>query len=283
MFWCCRNNINPFRPVEKDILEYLNFLLAQGRSYSVINTVKSMLTQTLPFFGVDVTAFTFLERMLKGCFNINPPRARYSSMWDVGIVLKFLFKLYPVEDLTLKNLTLKLITLIAITTAARSQTLNALDLDNMSISNQESKVTFVIRQLLKTSRPGNTLPKVILDGYSKPELCVVKTLLHYIERTKDVRKTSCLFVSYVTYNKVTTSTLARWIKTVLCMAGVDINVFKAHSVRSASSSAAFASGCSIKDILTTANWSNAKTFKKFYNKEIEVTNVNFPNAVLGRL
>ena len=242
-----------------------------------------MLLQTLPFFGVDVNKFCFIERMLKGCYNLNPPRVRYSTMWDVGTVLRFLYNMFPLEDLSLKDLTLKLISLVALTTAARSQTLAALDLDYMYLSEGNKKVTFVIRQLLKTSRPGISLPKVILDSYNKPELCVVKTLLYYIQRTKDVRKTSRLFVSYVTYNGVTTSTLARWIKSVLCMAGIDVSVFKAHSVRGAVTSAAFASGCSLKDILSTANWTNAKTFKKFYNKEIEVTNVDFSSAVLSRI
>lgn len=83
-----------------------------------------MLTQTLSFFGVDVTKFVFVERMLKGCFNLNPPRARYSFTWDVNLVLSFLSSLYPLEDLTLKNWTFKLVALVALTTAARAQSIS---------------------------------------------------------------------------------------------------------------------------------------------------------------
>jgi len=40
--------------------------------------------------------------------------------WDVSVVLKFLFILYPLSELSLKQLTYKLIALIALTTTARA-------------------------------------------------------------------------------------------------------------------------------------------------------------------
>jgi hypothetical protein len=103
-----------------------------------------------------------------------------------------------------------------------------------------------------------------LKRYEKPELCVVKTLLSYINRTKDVRKTSSLLISFVTYDEVTTSTLARWLKSVLELSGINSSIFKAHSFRGAAASGAF----KMKDILLTANWSNVETFYKFYHKKL---------------
>lgn len=104
-------------------------------------------------------------------------------------------------------------------------------------------------------------------------------MLEYIRRTEDVRKTSYLFISYITFNRVTTSTLARWLKTVLMLAGIDDTFFKAHSYRGASTSAALASGCTLNDILNTANWASAKTFNKFYNKHILEENAKFMFAM----
>ena len=135
---------------------------------------------------------------------------------------------------------------------------------------------------MKTSRPGVSLLVVQLKAYDKPGLCVVKTLLFYISCTKDVRKTSSLFVSYATFHKVTTSTLARWLKMVLYLADIDTEFFKAHSFRGASTSAALASGCSVKDILTTANWASAKTFYKFYHKHV-TQDIDFSSAVLNTI
>ena len=56
---------------------------------------------------------------------------------------------------------------------------------------------------------------------------------------------------------------------MLSEAGIQTDVFKAHSVRAASSSAAMAKGVSIGDIMQTAGWSRSSTFEKFYYKPIE--------------
>ena len=62
------------------------------------------------------------------------------------------------------------------------------------------------------------------------------------------------------------STIARWLKSVLAKAGIDINVFKAHSVRGASTSAAASAGVTTNDILNAADWSSESVFQKFYYK-----------------
>lgn len=61
--------------------------------------------------------------------------------------------------------------------------------------------------------------------------------------------------------------MARWLKEVLKRSGIDDKIFSPHSYRSASTSAAFAGGVQLKEILETANWTNAKTFYTFYRRE----------------
>jgi len=58
--------------------------------------------------------------------------------------------------------------------------------------------------------------------------------------------------------------LAHWLKEILGKAGVNTSVFKAHSVRSVSSTVASEKGVLIEDILWTADWSRDSTFQKFY-------------------
>ena len=134
----------------------MNILRNRKLSYSVINTTRSMFSQTLPFFGVDVSKS--LDRMMKGCYNSNPPRARYSFTWDVNMVLDFLCTLYSLGDLSLKYLTLKLIAKVALATAARAQSLSALDLKFMHKNEEQNVIVFQIQEILKTSRPGVSLP-----------------------------------------------------------------------------------------------------------------------------
>ena len=51
-------------------------------------------------------------------------------------------------------------------------------------------------------------------------------------------------------------------------AGIDISIFKAHSVRGASCSTAAGVGVTTKDILDAADWSSEGTFQKFYCREL---------------
>ena len=52
-------------------------------------------------------------------------------------------------------------------------------------------------------------------------------------------------------------------------ADIDTNIFKAHSVCSASTSAAADAGISISEILEAADWSSASTFEKFYYQPVK--------------
>ena len=110
---------------------------------------------------------------------------------------------------------------------------------------------------------------------------MMHTLTHYIDRTKNYRKSSQLLISYCSFKPVTSSTIARWLKTVLFDSGIDINQYKAHSFRSAATSAAFSQGCSLSEILKTADWSSAKKFYKFYFRGMDRKNVTFSDAVLS--
>lgn len=78
-----------------------------------------------------------------------------------------------------------------------------------------------------------------------------------------------MFVSFKTLKAVTSCSIAIWPKIVLINSGIDISKFKAHSCRSASSSAALNAGMSLKDILKMANWASAQTFKNFYYRNVE--------------
>ena len=51
-------------------------------------------------------------------------------------------------------------------------------------------------------------------------------------------------------------------------AGIDISIFKAHSVRGAASCAAAGAGVTSKDILDAADWSSEGTFQRFYYRQL---------------
>lgn len=238
-----------------------------------------MLLQTLRFFNNDWCINPlFISRFMKGLFNFVPPKPRYTFTWDVSLVLNYLSSLFPLEKLSLRLLTLKLTALIALSSAPRAQTLMSLNLDCMYV--MDNKVVFHFKDLLKTSKQGKSFV-LELRHFDTESLCVMHTLLKYIDRTKCHRKSSQLLISYCSYKPVSSSTIARWLKTVLSDSGIDINQYKAHSFRSAATSAALSQGCSLNEILKTADWSSAKNFYKFYFRDTVPKNVTFSDAVMS--
>ncbi|MEW8548627.1 MAG: hypothetical protein AB2693_34430 [Candidatus Thiodiazotropha sp.] len=147
---------------------------------------------------------------------------------------------------------------------------------------KENQVIFSFPELLKTSRIGHSY-SLNLDHYRDEKLCPMHTLLYYIDKTLKFRLSRKVLVSYVTYKEVSTSTIARWLKNILDLSGINTETFKAHSYRSASVSAAFSRGCSLKNILDTADWSSDKTFKKFYCRHsVRKENISYANAVFHK-
>ena len=65
-----------------------------------------------------------------------------------------------------------------------------------------------------------------------------------------------LLVSFVNpHHHISRDALSRWLKTVLDLAGIDLNKFSGHSTRTASASAAFSRNVPLDILLTTAGWS----------------------------
>ncbi|WAR05308.1 hypothetical protein MAR_020677 [Mya arenaria] len=266
--WGIWNDIrcsSAFQTSETVVLTYLFYLHKSGKSYSVINTHKAMLLCTLPFFWNSWCKNTdLISRFMRRVFISKPPKPRYIAMWDVSIVLRFLESLGKTSDLSLKILTFKTVALVALAIAPRAQTLISLCLNNMIV--EKDAIVFMISDILKTTAHGDSF-SVRIEHFRNESLCAMHTLLDYIEATKKVRLSNSLSISYVTFKKVTTSTIARWLKLTLSLAGIDTEVFKAHSFRGAATSAAFNRGCSLKSILKTANWKSDKNFRKFYYRQ----------------
>jgi len=102
-------------------------------------------------------------------------------------------------------------------------------------------------------------------------MCPVTTLRAYEQRTEKFKaelpsdSRSQLFLFFIGQHiPVSSSTIARWLKSFMAEAGIDISIFKAHSIRGASCSTAAGTGITTKDILDAADWSSEGTFQRFY-------------------
>jgi len=67
-------------------------------------------------------------------------------------------------------------------------------------------------------------------------------------------------------------------------AGVDISIFKSHSVRGATCSKAAGVGVTTRRILEAADWSSEGTFQKFYHRNLDGNDkTKFGTSVLSSL
>ena len=208
---------------------------------------------------------------MKGFFQEKPSLPRYTVTWDPALLLNFLKGQSPVENLDLKMLTFKTVTLLTSPSAQRIQTVHLLDVRNVDLS--ESIVKISVGDKLKQTRPDFHLHELEFPAYSPDKnLCPVFTVREYLSRTKTKPlrgKVTNLFISFVRpYKPVSKSTVSRWVKTTLGLAGVDLTRFKPHSIRAASISAASRISVPLGTILRTAGWSNQCTFAQYYQKEV---------------
>jgi len=123
---------------------------------------------------------------------------------------------------------------------------------------QEDYIIFSLTGLEKTARPGHVRGE------------------HYLQRTESRRayfeaaeghKPAGLFISNLKpFQPVLPVTLAKWMLRIMSAAGIDTTHYKAHSSRSASASDMRRKGYSLAQIMEKADWTQAKTFMKFYDR-----------------
>ena len=85
------------------------------------------------------------------------------------------------------------------------------------------------------------------------DFCVVSALDEYLNRTEELRRVNNetqLLLSYIQpHTQLVPSTISGWLKNVLKSSGINVSLFTAHSMRSATASKASASGLSMIEIL----------------------------------
>ena len=277
--FCSRSRITYDAVTITDVLEFLAGLHHDEHlSYSAINSARSALSF---YLNIEVGSNRLVSRLMRGIFNTNPPTPRYNITWDVRDVLTLLRTWSPMEGLQLDKLTMKLVMLLALTSAQRVQTLHKLRVDRMMSTPTE--VVFFVDELLKQHRPGCTGLQLKFPAYpADARLCLASHIRYYVKVTASIRgmERYLLVTHKRPHHRVTTQTISRWLRVVLGKSGIDTNVFKSHSTRAASTSAARVMEVPMDHILATAGWANEAVFQRFYNRPVAAP-LQFAEAVLN--
>ena len=244
-------------------------------SYSSLNSVRSGLSFFLSH-KLDIGSDPYISRLFRFFHKDRPAHPRYLVTWDVSKLLSYLRSWHPPARLSLRLLTLKTVTLVAVTSSDRAQTLNSIDIEHSSLT--EEAILFPIFTLLKGSKRNRPVRVVKCIKFSDPSLNVADYVAAYLNRTLRFRlravklglpKPRSLFLSYHTGKPVRTSTLSRYILVTMELAGINTEVFKAHSARGTFPSLMKSKGASASIIMQQGDWRNCSTFERFYCRESE--------------
>ena len=133
-------------------------------------------------------------------------------------------------------------------------TLDNLEITNMYIS--ETECTYVFSSVLKHSQLLRSFPP-------NPSLCPVTNITQYLKFWLEKYADQGFFITTVPeYKQISKDTIARWIKETLSLAGINSNIYQAHSPHSASTSSASYKEVKVSTLLKSANWTILKKYYK---------------------
>ena len=148
----------------------------------------------------------------------------------------------------------------------RSQTVHAIKATDIVTTRE--KCIIPIYDPLKQTRRGKHMKPLEFKVYTKePKLCVIDNLSCYLGKTRNLRSSSPLFISYQKPHKaVSKDTIARWCRNMTSSSGIDIKRYTTHSCRSAASSMASSKRVVLRKIMDACGWASEKSFALHYQK-----------------
>ena len=281
--FCTEHQVSLIQPPVSAILDFLTSLFDNGLGYSALNTVRSALSSIIALSDSAHTVgnHPLVQRFIKSVFQTRPSLPCYTQTWDVKVVLNYLKTLSPAIKLNIKQLSQKLAMLCLLVTGCRSQSLLLMDVKTMVEG--KSSFRFPSVKIVKQSKPGRPQPDLILPSYPVDRRLRVTTYLReYLDRTKDIRNDNSLFISYCKpHGKISSATLTRWINIIMKAAGINTDVYKTHSTRAASASAANSHSIPVDLILKTVGWSQECTFCSYYKKPVNSDSELYGRTILN--
>ena len=178
---------------------------------------------------------------------------------------------------------MKVITLLALIGIPRGAELKLFDLNYMA--DYGDKYVFELVGTVKNVEGGKKLKPIEFHRHLEDaKLCPMSCIDRYISLTEPWRtqgQPSAFFLCHKSPHKpASKSTLARWIKNVLLLADIDTNLFRAQSLRSASTSKALLKGLSVKEVVDHGRWSLESTWQRFYHKQVVSASKKYQECLL---
>ena len=156
-YWCVQRYRNPISGPVVDIANFLAKLYQDGYAYSPLNSYRSAISSVHEHIeGYPVGQHPQIARILKGVYNLHPPKPRYSNTWKVSTVVTWSDSIdLKSSGLSLIELSIKTVLLLALTRPLRSADLASFQLSN--IRYLPEGVIITPSHLSKQSRMGKSV------------------------------------------------------------------------------------------------------------------------------
>ena len=248
-----------------------------------MSTAKAALATYVKVDGMKLGLHEDVQQFMTGKAKILPRIPKYQQIWDPQQVIDFLITWSPAKYLSLLHLSMKTVTMLLLVSGQRPQILNFLTLDNME--QKRTSFKFTIQQNLKHSRAKTPATVVSISAFpGDKRVCPVNYLKAYLSRTEKLRNSRKIFISTTTpHEAASLSTMTRWIKNILNLAGIDTTVFSTGSTRAAAANAADRAGVPLQTIMAKAAWQTPTTFNKWYKKPLtQSSDKTYQKAILSK-
>ena len=288
---------DPFQAPVNEVLNFLQGRVDLGLTHATIKVwVYSLSACHLGYGNEPMSQHPLFSTFLKGVKRIRATPRRMFPSWDLPVVLDGLCKppFEPLESADLRILSLKTVLLVALTTTKRVSDIQALSTSSecLRFSDDGDTVWLNLNPAFRTKNLLVPDLPVVLRAFRPPDarlhgLCPVRALRLYVDKTKDERASTQLFVSFAPgkrHTAVACSSLSRWvidaIRLAYSSAGAPVpERLRAHSTRAVAASWAVTRGVPIQAVCQAANWSSPSTFAAFYNLDVSASTV--AHTVLG--
>ena len=254
-------------PTVRNIIEFLVHLHSKGFNQKQIRQARSAVAI---LSDVDqIGKHPDIKRIIKGMFEDKPQYPIYTSVWNVNTLFNYLRSIPHQRDLSLEMLSKKVAILICLLAGGqRSQTVHTIKATDILVN--ADKCIIPIYDTIKQSKEGKHMKPLEFKVYTEDKLCVVQNLTCYLEKTRQIRTASALFLSYQKpYHPVSKDTVRRWVNDMMNKSGIDMNKYVTHSCRAAASSYAHKRKIPLKKIMDSCGWTSESTFANHYRKKIE--------------
>ena len=303
--WCQQEGsaVEPFQASVKDILSFLQSLYDKGRKHNTVKVYLAAISAChLGFGDMTVGEHRLVRRFMKGGQRLHPISKSVVPSWDLATVLDSLSRrpFEPLHEVSMKLLSLKTALLLAVVTAKRVSDLHALSCsaECMRFDDDGLRVVVKANPAFVPKNHLTSLVPVELKAFFPPpftsaemerrhNLCPVRALRVYVDRTAGSRTNNQLFVSWdpkAPGKPVSKIRLSQWIVEAIQLAYSSRGLVppvggRAHSTRAVAASWALCRGVSVQDVCAAASWASSSTFARFYS--LDVAEAPMAQAVLG--